>query len=141
MGFFVADGKFLLSHLCMGVLGNVAFSREEMLAKFAPKSSENAAGQIADYIHKNPDPKHQIDPVLVRRLYSGAYFQRFTSVRDAFKSLEIGSDAEARKFRRGLKQKDRALWQQPNLNGNSYSNILVILSENWFKTAPIKTAQ
>lgn len=113
-GFFVVDGKFLLSHLYMGGVGKVAFSREELLAKFAPKPSENVAGQIAGYVHKNPDPKHQIDPVLVRRLYSGADFQPFNSVWDAFKNLKIGVDAEARKFRRALKQEDRAFWPQAN---------------------------
>ncbi|CUY34784.1 Uncharacterised protein [Serratia marcescens] len=112
--FFIVDGKFLLSRIRMGGVGKVAFSHEEMLAKFAPKPSENAAGQIAGYVHKNPDPKHQIDPVLVRRLYSGADFQPFGSVRNAFETLRIGVDAEARKFRRVLKQEDRAFWPPTN---------------------------
>lgn len=113
-GFFVVDGKFLLSHLYMGEVGKVAFSREEMLAKFASKPSEKSALQITGYIHKNPDPRHQIDPVLARRLYSGADFKPFASVRDAFETLGIGVDAEARKFRRVLKQEDRAFWPQAN---------------------------
>ncbi|BCU51037.1 TPA: HNH endonuclease [Citrobacter farmeri] len=113
-GFFVVEGKFLLSHLYMGGVEKVAFSREELLARFAPNPAENTAGQIAGYVHKNPDPKHQIDPVLVRQLYSGADFQPFKSVWDAFKSLGIGVDAEARKFRLVLKQEDRAFWPQAN---------------------------